>query len=117
MGNDSSKQILSPAQLEYSQLLKLQANQREALLKNYKNQLDRLKQKQLIDKSKATNLITERPFQGPNAHTFMVLSMGFGIISAISHEKNIPMIAMPPMEAKIHFIGNNKMKGEKKLIW
>lgn len=67
----------------------------------------------LIEKSKPAHLITERPFMGPNAHTFMVLSMGFGVISGLSNEKNIPIIAMPPMEAKIHLVGNNKMKGEK----
>lgn len=61
---------------------------------------------------KPTHLIIEKPYLGPNVDTFMKLSGGFGIICAVAFEKDLPLIAMPPTEAKIHLLGTSRMKGK-----
>ena len=65
----------------------------------------------LIDKAKPTHLVIEAPFLGPNPQTFKLLSGGYGILCGISHERGLPLIAMPPTEAKIHLLGTSRMKG------
>lgn len=66
----------------------------------------------LIDKVKPTNLVIEKPYSGKNKVTFLQLSGGYGILTQIAFEKKLPIIAMPPTDAKIHFLGTSKMKGE-----
>ena len=66
----------------------------------------------LIDKVKPTNLVIEKPFSGKNKLTFLQLAGGYGILTQIAFEKNLPLIAMPPTDAKTHFLGTSRMKGE-----
>lgn len=66
----------------------------------------------LIDKIKPDNLIIEKPFLGKNAKTFLALGGGYGILCELAHSKQVPMVAMPPMEIKTHLLGTSRMKGE-----
>lgn len=70
----------------------------------------------LINQLRPTNLIIEKPFMGPNVDTFMKLSGVYGVISAVSHEKSLPLISMVPSEAKIFFVGTARMKGAESKI-
>jgi Holliday junction resolvasome RuvABC endonuclease subunit len=66
----------------------------------------------LLKMSKAKQMIIEKPFLGPNPNTFMLLSGGYGILTGIAYEKGVPIIAIPPSDAKVLFCGTSRMKGK-----